>query len=283
MSCVNWANHEAISEVRSQQWKGAFVEELQSKSGDAPASNCAVSVELQRTPTQIVLTVELENGNDKQHFFAAISRAGIPVESSGPATPRLEKELLWQQSERILDAIFVRGESGANNRLIVLQKDALIVYEKQTGEWKAVLTKLLGEAAVTQRAPRGEIYFSVEQPERAKIVFAGKSCQANLGDASPLSCQVSAESARTGMLLASTCDSHVWWLRGNGGDTTTPDHLELTTPSAQKTDAPAAEIPIPGPVLSISSGESVRADTAVVFNLGTGNYEVYRIALACGQ
>jgi hypothetical protein len=62
-----------------------------------------------------------------------------------------------------------------------------------------------------------------------------------------------------------------------------PDHLELTIPSAQKTEVAVAELPMPGPVLSISSGEGVRADTAVVFNLATGNYEVYRIALACGQ
>ncbi len=199
-------------------------------------------------------------------------------------TPRLKKELLWQQSERILDAILVRGENGTANRLIVLQKDALVVYEKQTGEWKATLTKPLGEASVAQRAPRGEIYFSVEQTDRVKIVFAGRSCQANLGDGSALSCVASSEAARTGMLLVSACDWRVWWLRGDGGDMTMPDHLELAIPSAQKTEAAAvAGLPMAGPVLSISSGEGVEADTAVVFNLATGNYEVYRIALACGQ
>jgi hypothetical protein len=286
MSCVAWTNHEAVSEARSQQLKNAFAEELQGKVGDSAAAasgNCAVSVDLEKTPTQIVFTAGLENGVEKQHFFAAVSRAGIPTESAGPATPRLGKELLWQQNERILDAIFVRGENGARDRLIVLQKDALVVYEKQAGEWKAALTKPPGEAAVTQRAPRGEIYFSVEQPDRAKIVFAGKSCQANLGDASALNCVASSEAARTGMLLVSACDSRVWWLRGDGGDMTMPDHLELTIPSAQKTEVAVAELPMPGPVLSISSGEGVRADTAVVFNLATGNYEVYRIALACGQ
>ncbi|MBS1840521.1 MAG: hypothetical protein JST77_06685 [Acidobacteria bacterium] len=287
MSCVTWTNHEAVPEARSQQLKSAFVEELQGKAGnataDSAAGNCAVSVDLEKTPTQIVFTAELENGAEKQHLFAAVSRAWISAESAGPSAPRLEKELLWQQSERILDAIFVRGENGGRDRLIVLQRDALVVYEKQAGEWKAALTKPLGEASVTQRAPRGEIYFSVEQPDRAKIVFAGKSCQANLGDAPALSCVASSEAARTGMLLVSACDSRAWWLRGDGGDMTMPDHLELAIPSAQKTEAAVAELPMSGPVLSISSGEGVGADTAVVFNLATGNYEVYRIALACGQ
>jgi len=285
MSCVAWTNHEAVPEAWSQQLKSAFVEELQGKAGDSAAGtgNCAVSVELEKTPTQIVFTAELEIGAEKQHFFAAISRAGIPAESAGPATPRLERELLWRQGERILDAIFVRGENGAANRLIVLQKDALVVYERQPGEWKTVLTKPLGEASVTQRASRGEIYFSVEQPDRAKIVFAGKSCQTNLSDASAMNCQASSEAARTGMLLVSACDSRAWWLRSDGGDMTMPDHLELAIPSTQKTEAAVAEMAVPGPLISISSGEGVRTDTAVVFNLATGNYEVYRIALACGQ
>jgi hypothetical protein len=284
MTCVNWINHEAVSEARSQQLKSAFVEELQSKQGDAPAgsSNCSVSVFLERTPVQIVVTAGVENGGGSQYFFAAIPRAGIPAESSAASAPRLEKELLWQQSERILDALFVRGENGASNHLVILQKDALIVYEKQSSAWKLVQSKSLGEAVVTQRAPRGEFYFSLDQPDRVKIVFAGKSCQAALTDVSPLNCQQSADSWRTGMLLASTCDARVWWLRSDGGDMTGPDRLELLNSSLLQTQLPAAELSVPGPVISISSGEALRADTSVVFNLATGNYEVYRIALACG-
>jgi hypothetical protein len=285
MNCVNWNNHEAVSEARSQQLKSAFVEELQNRQGDSssPSTNCSVRVFLERTPAEIVITADVENGGDTQHFFAAVPRAGMPAESAAAPTPRLEKELLWQQSERIIDAIFVHGETGTANRLVVLQRDALLVYEKQAGVWKPVLTKPMEDTAITQRAPRGELYFSIEQPDRLKIVFAGKSCQASLNDASLLVCQQSAESARTGMLLASACDARVWWLRGDGGDMTATDRLELTNPSLPPTQAPIAEIATPGPVVSISSGEAVRADTAVVFNLATGNYEIYRIALACGQ
>jgi hypothetical protein len=285
MTCVNWNNHDAVSETRSQQLKSAFVEELQGKQSESPAasSNCGVSVFLERTPAQIVVTADVENAGGNQYFFAAIPRAGIPAESSNSATPRLEKEPLWQQTDRILDALFLRGENGASDRLVILSKEALFTYEKQSGAWKATQSKPLGEAAITQRAPRGELYFSPDQPDRVKFVFVGKSCQTTLNDASPLGCQQSAESPRTGLLLASSCDSRVWWLRADGGDSTVPDRLELVNPSLPQTQTPMAELPMPGPVLSISSGEALRADTAVVFNLATGNYEVYRIALACGQ
>jgi len=285
MICVNWNNHEAVSESRSQQLKSAFVEELQGKQSDpaTAAGNCAVSVFLERTPAQIVVTADVENGGDSRYFFATIPRAGIPAENVATSVPRLEKELLWQQTERVLDALFVRGGNDASDRLIVLQRDVLVAYEKQADGWKVVQAKPLGEASVTQRAPRGELSFSLDQPERVKIVFAGKSCQTSVSDASPLVCQQSTEPVRAGMLLASTCDSRVWWLRASGGDSTTPDKLELVNSSVPQGQIAATELAMLGPIVSISSGEALRADTAVVFNLATGNYEIYRIALACSQ
>ncbi|HYK39863.1 MAG TPA: hypothetical protein VEU98_07540, partial [Candidatus Eremiobacteraceae bacterium] len=73
------------------------------------------------------------------------------------------------------------------------------------------------------------------------------------------------------------------WLRGDGSDSTMPDRFELVNSAAPQSQPPIAELPTPGPILSISSGEALRADTGVVFNLSAGNYEIYRIALACGQ
>ena len=61
-----------------------------------------------------------------------------------------------------------------------------------------------------------------------------------------------------------------------------PDRLELVNPALPPAQTPVAELATNGPVLSISSGEALRADTVVVFNLSTGNYEVYRVSLACG-
>jgi hypothetical protein len=284
VNCVNWNNHEAVSDSRSQQWKSEFLEELRGQQSDAltTAGDCSVSVYLERTPTQVVVTADVENGNGKQVLFATIPRTGIPAENATSTALRLEKEMLWQQSERILDAIFVRGENGARDRLILLQKDILDVYEKQAGGWKEAQSKPLGDAATTQRAPRGELYFSLDQPDHLKIVLAGKTCQTKLSDVAPPSCQQNLDVWRTGMLLSSPCGSQVWWLRSDGGDSTMPDRLELVNPSLSATQTPVAELATSGPVLSISSGEALRADTAVVFNLSTGNYEVHRIALACG-
>ena len=282
--CVNWNNHEAVSEARSQQMKNAFVEELQGKPADASAQggpgSCVLSVYLERTPTQVVVAARTENG-EKQSWLAAIPRAGLPVDNDVASVPRIEKELLWQQSERILDAILVRGENGTADRLVVLSKDALTVYQKQNSLWKLSYAKPLGDTVVSRRWPHGELSFSPEQPDKLKIVVSGKSCQTTLAEIAALNCAPVSDPPRTGMLLASNCDARVWWLDSDGGDMTELDRLELMTTSAQQKQARVAELPVPGPVIAISSGEALRADSAVVFNLSTGNYEVYRISLAC--
>ena len=229
----------------------------------------------------MIVTASEENG-EKQTWIAAVARAEVPAQNDGASAPRLEKELLWEQSERILDALFVRGTAGEADRLAILSKEALSIFQKQNGAWKAAFAKLLGEAATAQRAPRGDLSYSPDQPEKLKIVVGGKSCQTTLTENTAIACTPGAEAPRTGMLLASNCDSRVWWLRADAGDATMPDRLELVMPAAPQAQPAIAELPVPGPVLAISSGEALRADTAVVFNLATGNYEVYRIALACG-
>ncbi|HLK03978.1 MAG TPA: hypothetical protein VKT53_06015 [Candidatus Acidoferrum sp.] len=282
--CVNWNNHSAVSEERSQQMKSAFLDELQGKqnaAAPAAAGSCAVSVTMERTPSQIVMTAGMENG-EKQYWIASIPRAGLPAENEGASVPRLEKELLWQQSERILDALFIRGTNGDADRLAILTKDALTVHQKQSGAWKLLHTNPLGEAETAQRAPIGALYFSPDQPDKLKIVIGGKSCQTTFGEGASLACTQTTEAPRTGVLLASNCDARVWWLRSDGGDMTETDRLELLTPSSLQTQAPVAELSMPGPIVSISSGEALHADTAVVFHLATGNYEVFRITLACG-
>ncbi|GAC1642575.1 MAG: hypothetical protein NVS9B14_24140 [Candidatus Acidiferrum sp.] len=284
---MNWNNEAAVSEARSQQMKSAFVEELQGKQTEASApatqTSCGVSVYLQKTPTQVVVTAKAEIG-EAQPLFAAIPRAGMAIDNVGASAPRIEKELLWRQNEQILDAILVRSENGAADRLVVLSKDAVTVQQKQNGAWKVSYVKPLGDVATALRGARGALSYSPEQPEKLKISVGEKSCQTTLAESAAFDCTQANDSPRTGLLLASNCDTRVWWLRSDGGDLTMPDRLELVPTSAPQTQAqPAvAELPMPGPVLSISSGEALRADSAVVFNLGTGNYEVYRISLACG-
>lgn len=85
------------------------------------------------------------------------------------------------------------------------------------------------------------------------------------------------------MFLSSPCGRSVWWLKAEQGDWSMADRLLLRNPSLPKSTPSGAELELPGPALSISTGRHMQSDTATVFNLSTGNYEVYRITLSCAN
>jgi len=44
-----------------------------------------------------------------------------------------------------------------------------------------------------------------------------------------------------------------------------------------------ASLDFPGPLRRVNSAEDARSALAVIFNLSSGSYEVYRVTLACGR
>jgi hypothetical protein len=88
--------------------------------------------------------------------------------------------------------------------------------------------------------------------------------------------------------LSSTCEESPRSLSSGTGDYTQPDRILLKPGSAKATAVPpeessSASMDMPGPVLDISTAGNLKAASAVVKNLSTGNYEVYRITAVCGN
>lgn len=131
------------------------------------------------------------------------------------------------------------------------------------------------------RDPRGEIRFSWGRDKTSSLVLPGRVCDLEVTERIALTCHSGAQTWSDGAFIASPCDQSVWWLQGDSGDRSVPDRLLLRNPSLPKSAPPAAALELPGPLLSLSTGQAMRSNTAVAFNLSTGNYEVYRIALAC--
>jgi hypothetical protein len=80
-----------------------------------------------------------------------------------------------------------------------------------------------------------------------------------------------------------SCGAETWWLTSDGADWTAEDRLLLSGVGAGKDAVTVAELSVGGPVISISAADSAASATAVVKDLDSGNYEVYRVALACGD
>ncbi len=212
-----------------------------------------------------------------------VARSFVASDARPSNAIRLEKELLRQQEAKILSAALSASSAGGEKRMMILTKDALVVYGEEQQAWKPRATKPLPPGSYQpQRSARGQLLLADENVSQVGILLPGRRCETNWTDESPVVCSFSNTEMHAARLLAAqACGTHTWWLRSDGTDWTAEDRLLLRNSGAANNAAPVAELSVPGPVVSISAGPDSGSATVVVRNVVTGNYEVYRVALAC--
>lgn len=282
-----WQNHSSLSDAKSQELLESFSAEFGGeKPRTAPEESLAtVRVSLRETPTRILFVAAVAGPDGQEVRITEAPRASASSASPVADAPQLQKELLWRQDAPIADAVQLAAGPPKTNYLVLLAPESVRAYRAQPSGAGVDAWKLLDSASLpvsaNGRAFRGELRPDAVHPGEFKVILSGKTCDAAIAEKIQLSCQAAAEPWRDGVLLGSRCDRAVWRLKADSGDRTMPDRLLLRNPSAAKSAASISELELPGPVLSLASGEDFHWSTAVVLNLSTGSYEVYRITLAC--
>jgi hypothetical protein len=287
MSLV-WTNHANLSEQRAENLRVVFAARLEATSqvrlvqGEAAP---ALLVSIEQTPSQIVLTATVPAEGGTNVAIEQAARSLVARDARPSNVLRLEKELRWQQEAKILSAVLPAMSAGEEKTMIVLAEDALVIYSEEQGVWNLRTTKLLPPGTnQRQRSARGQLIIADENVSQVGILLPGRRCETSWTDDSPVVCSVmTAEMHPARLLAASACATHTWWLRSDGTDWTSEDRLTLRNSAAPSNSPPAAELNVPGPVFSISAGPDVGSATAVVRNVVTGNYEVYRVVLSCAN
>ena len=287
MSLV-WTNHANLSEQRAENLRVVFAARLEATSqvrlvqGEAAP---VLLVSIEQTPSQIVLTATVPAEGGTNVAIEQAARWLVARDARPSNVLRLEKELRWQQEAKILSAVLPAMSAGEEKTMIVLAEDALVIYSEEQGAWNLRTTKLLPPGTnQRQRSARGQLIIADENVSQVGILLPGRRCETSWTDDSPVVCSVTTAEMHPARLLASpACATHTWWLRSDGTDWTSEDQLTLRNSLAPSNSPPAAELNVPGPVFSISAGPDVGSATAVVRNVVTGNYEVYRVALSCAN
>jgi hypothetical protein len=286
MSLV-WTNHAALSEQRAENLRLVFASRLEAaqvrlvQGESAPA----LHVSIEETPSQIVFTASVPGEGSSNVVIEEVARAFVSSEARPSNAIRLEKELLWQQETKILGAALPASSADGEKKMILLTDDALAVYGEAQGNWTMRITKRLpAGASQPQRSARGQLLLAEGEKSQVRILLPGRRCETNWADDSPIACSAANTEVPAGRLLAApACGAQTWWLKSDGADWTSEDRLLLRNPGAASNVAATAELSMPGPVFSIGAGTDAGSATAVVRNVATGNYEVYRVALACAN
>ena len=284
MSLV-WTNHAALTEQRVERLRAAFTAQMEAAQvrlvqGEmAPALRVAIEL----TPTQIVFTASVPGEGSASVAIEEVARAAAGIDASPANGVRLEKELLWQQEGKILSAGLLPAGADGGKRLVLLTEENLLVYSGGPGNWRLENTKVLPGPRQAPRSARGQLIVAAESNEPVGVLLPGRRCEADVADDSSVACANVTTEWPSGRLMAQpSCGTQTWWLKSDGVDWTEEDRLLLRSAGASK-EAAGAELGFAGPVISVSGGDHAGNATAVARNLNSGNYEVYRVALLCGN
>jgi hypothetical protein len=279
-----WGNASSLSEAESEALRRAFVAELAGRRAPLTEEAAApeLRVSLRETPAHLLFVAAFPGAGESSGVrMVQVPRAGISVDEHAPSILRLQKELLWRQREPILDAAELPGDAARPGLLLLLGRESLALLHSEKDGWAWQDSAPLPPSPAPPRDLRGEI--RLEGP-RAQVVLPGRICDASFERKISLDCRAGSEPWRARVPLRSACDAAFWQLATASSDWSVADQIRLESEHEKSSGASAARpLDLPGPVLSLSPAPENRSAWAVVWNLASGNYEVYRITLACGN
>lgn len=286
---INWQESAQASGWITGPQKKAFLSQL-SACGMALSENPAaplLSVSLQRTATKMLLIAGPADSLDSREIhMVEVPREALSVSTEFAPAPRLRRELLWQQEKPINSGIEWNDGSTHQRFLFLLSQGFLIRLRLEHDSWSAV-----DSTELPARGPRSRLgdgtFVSYEQQTKAGILLDGKWCEIEVGERVSFACKEAGVGEKT-VSVSSACDETRQILATGEGDDTQTDRITLIAPETMATallrdEIDSRSVDLPGPVLDLSGGQDSKAAAAVVRNLSTGNYEVYRITTVCGN
>ncbi len=263
-------------------WQDTLRQELEKRhlpATDDPGATL-LKIGVAETPTQVVLTASTHIVDRDEVRIVTILRASIPAPALAVAPIRIARQLIFESTDRILDAS-APGNSAEGGLAVLLDRNAepFAVRLDSSGAVKQSVSLAVAGLHAT-RDPRGEL---TDKGTAAEVVLPGKTCEFTWAASEEPKCHAKRMEARTPTVLTSPCDASNWKLEAKGDDWSSPDLLQIAPDSAARAGSAALFNEFPGPILSINGELDPGSALIVARNLRTGNYEIYKITLLCGN
>jgi hypothetical protein len=264
-------------------WRNTFrnaIEERHMLLSDDP-SVTPLRVGVAETPTLLVISAATRVAGRDETRFLSLPRTSFLTAILPVAPIRIERQLVYQNPQRILDASSLRNGTESGMVLLAYRDSVLSVLRIDSGG-NLVQTIPLPSAGLTAlRDPRGEL--TVNGAHGGTAIFVSKTCEFAWSAVADLKCRTATANWRGPCVLTPSCDPSGWKLLADGADWSTPGVLQVVPDEALREESAALLSDFPGPILSINGEQNSASAFVVSKNLRTGNYEVYKITLACGN
>jgi hypothetical protein len=284
---LEWHPDASWSEGEGNHWqemlRGEFEKRSLNLTGDAGAP--VLDVFAAETPTQVVLTVKTRVSERDEIRIVAVTRGLLPAASLPVAPVRLERQMIFESPDRILDASSLgNGEDGLaillyrNFEIVALRVDAKGALKQSVSLSPANLKP--------SRDPRAEL---TPRGTTVSVELPSKSCEFSWESPGDVKCRTEKPVAagksvwRAETVLTSPCDGSSWKLVNGGSEPNVREVLQVVPNGISREDSAAVLSEFPGPILGTNGEQNPSSALVIAQNLGTGDYEIYKITLACGN
>ena len=263
-------------------WQDTLRQELEKRRlpiTDEPSA-LLLKIGAAETPTQVVLTASARIADRDDVRIVAFARAALSAPALAVAPIRIARQLVYESSDRILDASAI-GNAAEGGLAVLLDRneELFAIRLDSSGAIKQTVSLAAANLRAT-RDPRGEL---TDKGATAEVLLPGKICEFTWAAGKELNCHAKKTEGRTATVLTSPCDASNWKLEAKGDDWSSPDLLQIAPDAAARAGSAALFNAFPGPILSINGELDPGSALIVARNLRTGNYEVYKITLLCGN
>jgi hypothetical protein len=264
-----------------KDWQESFRKELENHhltvTEDPAATFLCIGVA--ETPTQLILSAATRVSEKDEVRFLALPRSCFRATSLPVAPIRIERQLVYQTSDRLLDASSLRNGSEGGMALLSLHNSELSVLRvDSTGQVTQVIPHVA--AIGLSRDLRGELTLHGDD---VTVLLSSKACDFNWAAFSEAKCVAAKTIWRNPTVLTPSCDAGGWRLLADGPDWSTPDSLQVVPDGLLRQESVTLLSDFPGPILSINGEQNPTGALVVTKNLRTRDYEVYKITLVCGN
>ncbi|HKM81443.1 MAG TPA: hypothetical protein VJY15_10840 [Candidatus Acidoferrum sp.] len=232
------------------------------------------------TPTQLVLTASVRIGDRDDVRIVAVTRAAFTAPALAVAPVRIARQLVYESSDHILDASALGSAAEGGLAVLLYRNEDFAAMRLDSSAAVKQTVSLTAASLHASRDPRGEI---TDKGATAEVLLPGKLCEFNWVAGEEPKCRAKKTEWRTAAVLTSPCDASDWKLEARGDDWSSPDLLQIVPDAASRAGSVALFNEFPGPILSINGERDPVSALIVARNLHTGNYEVYKITLVCGN
>jgi hypothetical protein len=284
---INWQDSSELPALYPDSFKKSFVSQL-SACGIATSKNTnfpRLTASIRLTASKLLLVASLVDSAGRVEIrMAEIRRETLTVPNEPSQVPRLQKDLLWQQEKPVESATEWQDPSTREKFLFLLSQGLFVRLRSQNELWAEVSSTELPKMDRRFRLRGGTFVF--DDPEaKLQLLFNLRLCDFEPAGPLRFTC-VDTNLGGKAVRISSVCGEPPRFIGTDSGDYTQKDRIilggkEVAGVELPEEDNASHSLEMPGPVLDIANTPDPKAVMAVVRNLSTGNYEVYRIALAC--